>query len=72
MGFRRLAGYIIAEYPEQVNARGGSAHSPLAAALYKSTSTYQRYQHSAAVDVPGFNNRSLLLAVSADGLVDIV
>jgi ankyrin repeat protein len=28
-------------------------------------------QHGAAVDVPGFDNRSLMLAASADGLVDI-
>ncbi|KAH9032802.1 hypothetical protein EDB85DRAFT_2289651 [Lactarius pseudohatsudake] len=34
-GFHDLAAQIIVEYPEQVNARGGLNHSPLAAALHK-------------------------------------
>jgi hypothetical protein len=53
-GFRDLAAHIIVEHPEQVNARGGRNHSPLAAALHKRHFDVAEllHQHGAAVDVP--------------------
>ncbi|KAH9022814.1 hypothetical protein EDB84DRAFT_1580563 [Lactarius hengduanensis] len=52
-GFGDLAGHIIVEHPEQVNARGGCNHSPLVAALHKRHSKVAEllHQHGAAVDV---------------------
>ncbi|KAN0138119.1 Ankyrin repeat-containing domain protein [Lactarius tabidus] len=72
-GFRDLAARIIVDHPEQVNARGGRNHSPLAAALYKrhfNVAELLRH-HGAAVDVPGYLHRTPLLAASQGELVDV-
>ena len=73
-GFRDLAAHIINDHPEQVNARGGRRHSPLAAALYKGHSHVAEllHQHGAAVNVTDKNNQTLLQAASVDGRSDVV
>jgi hypothetical protein len=50
-GFVTWQQHIIVEHPEQVNARGGRNHSPLAAALYKRHFHVAEllHQHGAAV-----------------------
>ena len=72
-GFRDLAAHIIAEHPEQVNAKGGLNHSPLVAALYKGHFDVADllYQHGAAVDVTCYERRTPLQAASMDGLIDV-
>ena len=74
-GFRDLAAHIIVEHPEQVNARGGYIHSPLAAALHKRHFHVAEllHQHGAVVDIPTLDsNQTLLHAASLDGLDDVV
>ena len=73
-GFRDLAAHIIVEHPEQVNARGGHRHVPLAAALYNRHFDIAEllYQHNAAVDVTGYTNQTQLQAASVDGRSDVV
>ena len=73
-GFRDLVAHIIDKHPEQVNARGGRNHSPLAAALHMRHFDIAEllYQHGAAVDVPGYDNQTLLLAAVEDGLIDVM
>ena len=73
-GFWDLAAHIVIEHPEQVNARGGLNHSPLAASLHKRHFDVAEllYLHGAAVDVTGFDNRTLLQAASLDGLTHVV
>ncbi|KAH9020676.1 hypothetical protein EDB85DRAFT_514753 [Lactarius pseudohatsudake] len=69
-GFRDLAAHIIVEHPEQVNARGGENHSPLAAALHKRHFKVAEllYRHGAAVDVTDdLDNRTPLYAASEEG-----
>ena len=66
-GFCDLAAHFISQDQEQVNARGGRCHFPLAAALYNKhndVATLLR-QHDAAVDAP-------LQFASADGRNDVV
>ena len=72
-GFRDLAAYIIVNHPEQVHAKGGRNHSPLAAALYKSHFDMAELlrKHGASLEVPGHRNRTPLQATSIDGLVDV-
>ncbi|KAH9166012.1 hypothetical protein EDB89DRAFT_255920 [Lactarius sanguifluus] len=73
-GFRDLAAHIIVEDPEQVNARGGRNHSPLAAALHKRHFKVAEllHQHGAAVDVTDdHDNRTPLYAASRDGSIDV-
>ena len=73
-GFRRLAEHIISAHPEQVNATGGRRHSPLAAALFKGHFHVADllHQHGAFVDVPDYNNQTLLQSASAGGRIDFV
>ena len=73
-GFRRLAEHIIKGHPEQVNAKGGRRHGPLAAALYRGHFRVADllHQHGAVVNVPDHNNQTLLQAASADGRIDFV
>ena len=73
-GFRDLAAHIIAQHPEQVNARGGLNFTPLAAALYKKHFDVAEllYRQGAAVDITGFCSRTPLQAASSDGHVDVV
>ena len=73
-GFRRLAEHIINAHPEQVNAKGGRRHSPLAAALYRGHFRVADllHQHGAVVNVPDHNNQTLLQAASADGRIGFV
>jgi ankyrin repeat protein len=76
-GFRNLAEHIIVEHPDQVNARGGLNHAPLAAALHKGHFKVADllHQHGAAVDIPGDPSRlerTPLLAASGHGLIDVV
>jgi len=72
-GFRDLATHIIANHPEQVNARGGRNHSPLVAALDKRHFEVAAllYQHGGAVDVIGDYHLTPLYCASAFGLVDV-
>ncbi|KAH9166811.1 hypothetical protein EDB89DRAFT_2101116, partial [Lactarius sanguifluus] len=73
-GFRDLAAHIIVEHPEQVNARGGQNHSPLAAALHKRHFKVAEllHRHGAAVDVTDdLDNRTPLFAASIDGFIDV-
>jgi hypothetical protein len=73
-GFRGLAAHIIVKHPEQVNARGGRNHSPLAVALYMRHFDVAELlcQHGAAMDVPGNDNLTTpLLAAVEDGFIDI-
>ncbi len=72
-GFRDLAAHIIVEHPEQVNARCGVNHSPLAAALHKRHFEVAEllYQHGAVVDVTGYDNRTPLQTAAIDGLPDV-
>ena len=70
-GFCDLAAHIIVEHPEQVNARGGHRHIPLAAALYHGHSVVAELllQHGAAVDA---HNQTPLKVASADGCRNVV
>ena len=72
-GFRDLAAHIIAEHPEQVNARGGHNRSSLAAALHKKHFEVAEllYRHGGAVDVTGQFRRTPLFSASVDGLTDV-
>ncbi|KAH9032809.1 hypothetical protein EDB85DRAFT_1181333 [Lactarius pseudohatsudake] len=73
-GFHDLAAQIIVEHPEQVNARGGQNHSPLAAALHKRHFKVAEllHRHGAAVDVTDDDdNRTPLFAASWDGFIDV-
>ena len=71
-GFHDLAAYIIAEYPEQVNARGGHNRTPLGAALHKRHFDVAELlcQHGAAVNDLDIQNR--LHVASVNGLIDVV
>ena len=73
-GFRDLAARIIVKHPEQVNARRGLNHSPLAAALHKRHFDVAELliKHGAAVNVIGYSDRTPLQAASEDGLIDVV
>ena len=73
-GFRDLAAQIIVEHPEQVNARGGLNHSPLAAALSKEHFEVAEllYRHGADVNVLGPCNQTPLHAALTYGYNDIV
>jgi len=72
-GFRDLAAHIIAEHPEQVNARSGINHSPLVAALHKRHFDVAEllYQRGAVVDVTGYDNRTPLISTAIDGFADV-
>jgi ankyrin repeat protein len=73
-GFLDLAAHIIDQYPEQVNAKGGRNHSPLAAALYKryfDVAELLHNKHRATLEVPGHRNRTPLHAASVGGLIDV-
>ena len=72
-GFRDLAEHIIVEHPEQVNARGGRNHSPLAAALYKGHFhvAVLLLQCGADMNVTGYNDQTPLQAASVDGRFDV-
>jgi ankyrin repeat protein len=72
-GFRDLASHIIAEHPEQVNARVGRNYSPLVVALRNRQFSIAEllYQHGAAVDVPGCYNVTPLYTASMGGLIDV-
>jgi ankyrin repeat protein len=66
-GFRDLAAHIILEHREQVNAKGGRCHYPLAAALHDRHVDVAEllHQNGAAVDAP-------LQVASVDGRTDVV
>ena len=72
-GFRNLSAHLIAEYPEQVNARAGFNYSPLVAALHKRHFDVAQllYEHGAAVDVTGLGRQTPLHAACAGGLQDV-
>jgi ankyrin repeat protein len=72
-GFRDLAAQIINDHPEQVNAKGGRNHTPLAAALYKGHFHVAELllQHGAAINVTGHNDQTPLQAASVDGRSDV-
>ena len=72
-GFRDLAAHIIKDHPEQVNAKGGRNHCPLAAALYKGHFHVADLllQHGASINVTGHHNQTPLQAASVDGLSDV-
>ena len=72
-GFRDLAEHIIEDHPEQVNAKGGRNHCPLAAALYKGHFHVAEllHQHGAVINVTGRNDQTPLEAASVDGRSDI-
>jgi ankyrin repeat protein len=71
-GFRDLTRYLIAKYPQHVNATVGLNMSPLAAALRNRHIQVAELlcQHGAVLPI-GTNGRTLLHAASADGLVDV-
>ena len=72
-GFRDLTGYLIAKYPQHVNATVGLNRSPLVAALScKRIQVAELLRLHGAVLPLGHNGRTVLHAASADGLVDVV
>ena len=72
-GFRDLAAHIIVNHPEQVHAKGGRNHSPLAAALYKRHFDVAKLLHKggATLEVSGHLNRTPLHTASVGSLVDV-
>ena len=72
-GFRDLTKYLIAKYPQHVNASVGLHQSPLVAALYHSHLQVAELlcQHGAAPDVIGRQGCTLLHAASSDGMTDV-
>ncbi len=72
-GFPDLTKYLIAEYPQHVNARVGYNESPLVAALYNRHWQVAEllYRNGAAADVTVYENRTPLHAASKDGIVDV-
>ncbi len=73
-GFHDLATYLIAKHPQLVNATGGLKYSSLGAALHEGHFRVAELLHQggAAVDVTGYDGRTLLQDASAKGLVDVV
>ena len=71
--FHDLAEYLIVNHPHLVNARGGWFISPLGAALRRRDFKMAGllFQHDADVDVRGFGERTLLIAASMYGLLDV-
>lgn len=69
-GFRDLVEHLIVKNPQDVNARGGRHHSPLAAALRNRHFHVAEllHQHGAVMELASYNNRTLLV----DGCVDSV
>src|SRR6266702_1101144 len=69
-GFRDLAEHLVVKSPQDVTARGGLHHSPLAAALRNRHRHVAKllYQHGADIELASYNNRTLLV----DGLLDAV
>ena len=72
-GFRDLAAYLIAKYPQDVNTMGGGCLSPLAAALHNRHFDIAEllYQHGADVWIRGSANWTLLHVASKEGFIDI-
>ena len=73
-GFYDLAERLIAKYPEQVNEVGGRIVAPLPAALYGKHFHVAEllHQHGAAVDIRGFESRTLLHQAWISGVVDVM
>jgi ankyrin repeat protein len=72
-GFCDLAGHLVAEHPQHVNATLGRCHSPLAVSLHRRHFDVAEllYQHGADVGLRCYGNRTLLHAASLEGSVDI-
>ena len=72
-GFRDLTKYLIAKYPQHVNASVGLPQRPLVAALYHSHLQVAELlrQHGATPDVIGRQGCTLLHAASSDGMADV-
>ena len=73
-GFHDLAGHLIMEHPEQVNARGGRSIAPLPAALSKQHFHVANLlrKHGAVVDVRDEDDWTPLHAASDSGSVDVM
>ena len=69
-GFRDLAEHLIVKSSQDVNARGGRHHSPLAAALRNRHFHVAEllHQHGAVIKLASYNTRTLLV----DGCIDAV
>ena len=72
-GFRDLTKYLIAKYPQHVNASVGLRQSPLVAALYNSHLQVAELlrRHGATPDVIGQQGCTLLHAASSDGMANV-
>ncbi|KAH9069631.1 ankyrin repeat-containing domain protein [Lactarius deliciosus] len=71
-GFRDLTKYLVAEYPQHVNARVGRNKSPLAAALSNKHIQVAELLHQHGADLHiGYRSRTLLHAASLDGSMDV-
>jgi ankyrin repeat protein len=71
-GFHDLAKYLIAKYPQHLNATVGLNKSPLAAALLnKHIHIAELLHHHGAVLPIGYEGRTLLHAASDHGMVDV-
>ena len=72
-GFPDLTKYLIAEYPQHVNARVGCNQSPLVAALLNRHWSVAEilHGHGAAVDVTCYETHTPLHAASEEGSADI-
>jgi ankyrin repeat protein len=71
-GFRDLTKYLIAKYPQHVNATVGLNKSPLVAALCNRHIRVAKllHQHGAALHT-SYGSRTLLHAASKDGMMDV-
>ena len=71
-GFSDLTKYLIAKYPQHVNARVGLNKSPLVAALYNKHIRVATLLHQHGADMrTSFGGRTLLHAASKDGMLDV-
>jgi ankyrin repeat protein len=72
LGFCDLAGHLIAEHPEQVNARGGNEETPMHAAAFAGHADILSLllEHGAPVDVQGRSGLTPLHRATSNGKVE--
>jgi ankyrin repeat protein len=73
-GFYDLAEHLIGKHPEHINARGGRAVTPLAAALRGKHFRIAEllHRHGADVNVRGESNHTLLHIACITGILDVI